>query len=234
MEDGELIRLNKYLSEAGICSRREADRLIDGGRVTVDGVVAGLGTKAGKNSVVLVDGKRVGLVTKKVVLAYNKPLGIECTSDTENKDNIITAVGYPERVYTIGRLDKNSCGLILLTNDGELAYRISKADEKHEKEYHVVVDRPVDDNFIRKMEEGVMILGKKTAPARVYRKSDKSFNIVIIQGMNRQIRRMCEECGAKVRFLKRIRVMSIKLGELETGKYRELSDDEVERLYREC
>ncbi len=233
MEDKGLIRLNKYLSEAGVCSRREADRLIEGGRVTVDGAVAGLGTKAGKNSVVMVDGKRVGLVTKKVVLAYNKPLGIECTSDADNKDNIITAVGYPERVYTIGRLDKNSCGLILLTNDGELAYRISKADEKHEKEYHVVVDRPVDDNFIKKMEEGVEILGKKTAPARVYRKSEKSFNIVIIQGMNRQIRRMCEECGAKVRFLKRIRVMSIKLGELETGKYRELSEEEVNRLYKE-
>ena len=227
------MRLNKYLSEAGVCSRRAADKLIEEGRVTVDGVIAGLGTKVLDNSKVLLDGKTVKAESKKVVIAYNKPVGIECTSDRSNKDNIIDAVGYPERVYTIGRLDKNSCGLILLTNDGELAFRISKAGERHQKEYNVVIDRPLDDDFIKKMEAGVEILGKKTAPVRIYPKSEKSFNIVLIQGMNRQIRRMCEECGAKVRHLKRVRIMGLRLGDLEAGKYRQLTDEEVEMLYRQ-
>ena len=227
------IRLNKYLSEAGICSRRAADALIEEGKVFVDGKKAEVGTRVFPSSKVVVDGHKVEIKAKKVVLAYNKPVGIECTSDRSNKDNIIDAVGYPERVYTIGRLDKNSCGLILLTNDGDLAYRISKADERHQKEYNVVIDRPIDDAFIKKMEDGVEILGKKTAPARVYPKSDKSFNIVLIQGMNRQIRRMCEECGAKVRHLKRVRIMGLRLGDLEPGKYRVLTDDEVDMLYRQ-
>ena len=227
------MRLNKYLSEAGVCSRRAADKLIEEGRVTVDGVTAGLGTKVLDNSKVLLVGKPVKAESKKVVIAYNKPVGIECTSDRSNKDNIIDAVGYPERVYTIGRLDKNSCGLILLTNDGELAFRISKAGERHQKEYNVVIDRPLDDDFIKKMEAGVEILGKKTAPVRIYPKSEKSFNIVLIQGMNRQIRRMCEECGAKVRHLKRVRIMGLRLGDLEAGKYRLLTDEEVEMLYRQ-
>lgn len=233
VEKNNGIRLNKYLGEAGICSRRAADSLIEEGRVTVDGVTASMGCRVFPGSRVCVDGREAVIKTKKVVIAYNKPVGIECTSDRSNKDNIIDAVGYPERVYTIGRLDKNSCGLILLTNDGELAYRISKAGEKHQKEYNVVIDRPVDDEFIKKMEGGVAILGKKTAPVRIYPKSEKSFNIVLIQGMNRQIRRMCEECGAKVRHLKRVRIMGLKLGDLESGKYRLLNDEETEMLYRQ-
>ena len=231
--DNKGLRLNKYLSEAGICSRRAADALIEEGKVFVDGKKAEVGTRVFPSCKVVVDGKPVEIKAKKVVLAYNKPVGIECTSDRTNKDNIIDAVGYPERVYTIGRLDKNSCGLILLTNDGDLAYRISKADERHQKEYNVVIDRPIDDVFVKKMEGGVEILGKKTAPARVYPKSDKSFNIILIQGMNRQIRRMCEECGAKVRHLKRVRIMGLRLGDLEPGKYRVLTDDEVDMLYRQ-
>ena len=233
MDNESGIRLNKYLSEAGVCSRRAADELISEGRVYVDGVKATVGTRVFPGSMVKLDGKEVENKAKKVVLAYNKPVGIECTSDRSNKDNIIDAVGYPERIYTIGRLDKNSCGLILLTNDGDLAYRISKADDRHQKEYNVVIDRPIDADFIKKMEEGVEILGKKTAPARVYPKSEKSFNIVLIQGMNRQIRRMCEECGAKVRHLKRVRIMGLRLGDLEVGKYRILTDDEVAMLYRQ-
>lgn len=232
-KNGEGIRLNKYLADSGLCSRRAADKLIEEGRVLVNGRLPELGQKVYSGDIVTADGKKVGGSSKKVVLAYNKPVGIECTSDPENKDNIIKAVGYPERVYTIGRLDKNSCGLILLTNDGELAYRISKADERHQKEYNVVIDTPLTPEFIKKMESGVEILGKKTAPARIYPKSEKSFNIVLIQGMNRQIRRMCEECGAKVRHLKRVRIMGLRLGDLETGKYRVLSDAEVEMLYRQ-
>lgn len=230
----EGIRLNKYLSESGVCSRREADRLIEEGRVLINGSVPEVGTRVMPGDAVTVNGKPVKPASKKVVLAFNKPVGVECTSDHGTKNNIIDAVGYPERVYTIGRLDKNSCGLILLTNDGELAYLVSKADDRHEKEYHVVVDGIVDDAFVKKMTGGVEILGKTTAPCRIFKKSDNSFNIVLTQGMNRQIRRMCEECGRKVKFLKRVRVMNIRLGDLEKGKYRVLGDEEVKKLYDMC
>ncbi len=230
MEDS--IRINKFLSEAGFCSRREADRLIEAGEVEIDGVTADLGSRVSPDQKVTCRGKELKAVDKKVIIAYNKPVGVECTSDESNKDNIIKAVNYPARLYTVGRLDKNSSGLIFLTNNGELANNISKAGEKHEKEYFVRVDKPVTDEFIKKMSEGVPVLNKITAPCRIYKKSENSFNIVLIQGLNRQIRRMCEYMGYRVTFLKRIRIMNVRLGDLKTGEYRELTPEEVRGLSR--
>jgi 23S rRNA pseudouridine2604 synthase len=227
----EGVRINKYLSEAGFCSRREADRLIAEGKVLIDGKLPEIGTRVMPGQSVTVDGKKLHIADKKVVIAYNKPIGIECTSDSENKDNIISAVNYPVRLYTVGRLDKNSCGLILLTNDGELANLISKAGENHEKEYYVRVDKPVTKEFIEGMKRGVPILDKVTAPCKIFPKGENCFTIVLIQGLNRQIRRMCEYFGLKVRFLKRVRVMNISLGDLKPGEYRELSAEEIQKLY---
>jgi 23S rRNA pseudouridine2604 synthase len=227
----EGVRINKYLSEAGFCSRREADRLIAEGKVLIDGKLPEIGTRVMPGQSVTVDGKKLHIADKKVVIAYNKPIGIECTSDSENKDNIISAVNYPVRLYTVGRLDKNSCGLILLTNDGELANLISKAGENHEKEYYVRVDKPITKEFIEGMKRGVPILDKVTAPCKIFPKGENCFTIVLIQGLNRQIRRMCEYFGLKVRFLKRVRVMNISLGDLKPGEYRELSAEEIQKLY---
>jgi 23S rRNA pseudouridine2604 synthase len=227
----EGVRINKYLSEAGFCSRREADRLIAEGKVLIDGRLPEIGTRVMPGQSVTVDGKKLHIADKKVVIAYNKPIGIECTSDSENKDNIISAVNYPVRLYTVGRLDKNSCGLILLTNDGELANLISKAGENHEKEYYVRVDKPITKEFIEGMKRGVPILDKVTAPCKIFPKGENCFTIVLIQGLNRQIRRMCEYFGLKVRFLKRVRVMNISLGDLKPGEYRELSAEEIQKLY---
>lgn len=227
----EGVRINKYLSEAGFCSRREADRLIAEGKVLIDGKLPEIGTRVMPGQTVTVDGKKLHIADKKVVIAYNKPIGIECTSDSENKDNIISAVNYPVRLYTVGRLDKNSCGLILLTNDGELANLISKAGENHEKEYYVRVDKPITKEFIEGMKRGVPILDKVTAPCKIFPKGENCFTIVLIQGLNRQIRRMCEYFGLKVRFLKRVRVMNISLGDLKPGEYRELSAEEIQKLY---
>ncbi len=226
------MRLNRFLSDAGVCSRREADRLIEAGKVCVDGKIAEIGTVVTEGQKVYVNGKRVEGGNEKVVIAYNKPIGIECTADRENKDNIIDAVNYPTRLFTIGRLDKNSCGLILLTNDGELANQISKAGEGHEKEYYVRVDKPISDEVLQGMEKGVPILGKITAPCRIRRKSENCFTIVLIQGLNRQIRRMCEYYGFRVRYLKRVRVMNISLGNIEPGKYRHLTQEEIKGLYK--
>ncbi len=227
----EGVRINKYLSEAGFCSRREADRLIAEGKVLIDGRLPEIGTRVMPGQSVTVDGKKLHIADKKVVIAYNKPIGIECTSDSENKDNIISAVNYPVRLYTVGRLDKNSCGLILLTNDGELANLISKAGENHEKEYYVRVDKPITKEFIEGMKRGVPILDKVTAPCKIFPKGENCFTIVLIQGLNRQIRRMCEYFGLKVRLLKRVRVMNISLGDLKPGEYRELSAEEIQKLY---
>ena len=228
----ETTRLNKYISEAGICSRRAADKLIEEGKVLIDGVVAGVGDKVGEGQVVTINGQVINPDTEKVVLAYNKPIGIECTADKTNKDNIIDAVNYPKRVVNVGRLDKNSCGLIFLTNDGELENIITKADRKHDKEYFVRINRPVTDEFVKKMEAGVTLDdGVTTRPCKLYKKGEKSFNIVLTQGINRQIRRMCKACGANVTFLQRIRIMTINLGNLKPGEYRELSKAEVKSLY---
>ena len=228
------IRINKYMSEAGICSRREADRLIEEGRVRINGTEAGVGTRVLPGDRVTVDGQEAveQKEADKVLLAYNKPKGVECTSDRSNPDNIIDKIGYSRRIYTIGRLDKSSCGLILLTNDGELAYRISKAGDNHEKEYIVRVDRPFPDSFLEELRKGVELPEKKTAPCKTERLSEQMFRITLIQGLNRQIRRMCECFDYKVVYLKRIRVMNILLGDLAPGTYRVLAGDELKELKR--
>ncbi len=226
------IRINKYMSDAGICSRREADRLVEEGKVLIDGRVAEVGARVFPGQKVTVAG-REALATRsedKVILAYNKPKGVECTSDRTNPDNIIDKIGYSKRVYTIGRLDKSSCGLILLTNDGDMAYRISKAGDNHEKEYIVRVDRPFPDEFLVKMAAGVPLEEKMTAPCKVERLGPQMFRIVLIQGLNRQIRRMCEYFDFKVVYLKRVRVMNILLGDLEPGTYREITKKEQDVL----
>ena len=226
------VRINKYLSEAGICSRREADRLVEAGQVTIDGVTAKAGDRVLPGQKVVVAGAEAKKEEEDILLACYKPKGIECTSDRSNPDNIIDFLKYPKRIYTVGRLDKNSSGLILLTNNGDLAYRIAKAGDRHEKEYVVAVDKPLTDEFLVGMTKGVPILGKVTAPAKIRRTGEKTFSIVLIQGMNRQIRRMCEYFGFRVTYLKRIRVMNISLGTLEKGQYREVSAEERKELYR--
>ncbi len=228
----EGIRLNKYLSDAGVCSRREADKIIENGEVTVDKTVATIGTRVLDGQTVKVRGKVVTLTKKddKVVLAFHKPRGVECTSDRSNPDNIIDYIHYNKRIYTIGRLDKNSSGLILLTNDGDLANKIAKAGENHEKEYLVRVDKPVTPEFLYRMANGVPVLGKTTAPCKVQQIGECFFRIVLIQGMNRQIRRMCEYLEYKVVALKRVRVMNILLGDLPSGQYREVSSKELAEL----
>ena len=228
----EGVRINKYLGEAGICSRREADRLVEAGQVTIDGVTAKAGDRVMPGQKVVVQGKQAKKEQQDILLAYYKPKGVECTSDRSNPDNIIDRINYGKRIYTVGRLDKNSSGLILLTNNGELAYEISKAGDNHEKEYVVTVDKPVTEEFLNGMACGVPILGKMTAPCRVRRMGERSFDIVLIQGMNRQIRRMCEYFGFRVTYLKRIRVMNISLGSLEKGQYREVSAQERSELMK--
>ncbi len=228
------IRINKYMSDVGICSRREADRLVEAGLVRIDGVPATVGSRVLPGQKVTVKGQEApeGGKKDKVVLAFHKPKGVECTSDRTNPDNIIDYIGYDKRIYTVGRLDKNSSGLILLTNDGELANEISKAGAFHEKEYLVRVDKPITDEFVEKMSSGVPILDRITAPCRVQKLSDQLFRIVLIQGLNRQIRRMCEYFDYKVVALKRVRVMNILLGDLQRGAYREVTPKEMEELRR--
>lgn len=228
----EGVRINKYLSEAGICSRREADRMVEAGEVTIDGVKAKAGDRVMPGQKVVVAGKTAAKEQEDILLACYKPKGIECTSDRTNPDNIIDFLHYGKRIYTIGRLDKNSSGLILLTNNGDLAYRIAKAGDRHEKEYLVAVDKPITEEFLTGMAKGVPILGTVTAPARIRMTGETTFDIILIQGMNRQIRRMCEYFGYRVRNLKRIRVMNISLGNLARGQYREVTPEERKELYR--
>ena len=229
----EKIRLNKYLSEAGICSRRQADRLVEEGRVLVDGQPALMGQKVSADQEILVDGRRAGGKKKPVVLAVNKPRGIVCTTDDKReKDNIVRFLNYPERIYPVGRLDKNSEGLLLMTNDGQLMNEILKAANYHEKEYVVTVDRPVTMDFLRKMSEGVEILDTVTRPCKVKKTGARTFHIILTQGLNRQIRRMCEALGYRVRDLTRIRVMNIRLGSLAPGSCREITGEELMELRR--
>lgn len=224
------MRLNKYLSEAGVCSRREADRNISEGKVYVNGNVAELGTQVLPGDEVVYQGKRISIDDDKVVLAYNKPVGIECTSNLSVKKNIIEAVGYHKRVYPVGRLDKLSEGLILLTNDGELSNRILKARYFHEKEYVVSVNKAISKAFLMSMSKGVPILDTVTRPCEVFKISERTFRIVLTQGLNRQIRRMCEALGYEVVKLKRIRVLNVMLEDLEVGKWRILTADELSQL----
>ena len=230
ISNGEPMRLNKFLSDAGVCSRRQADRYVEQGRILVDGEPAQMGQKVHAGQDIRADGKRVSVSRKQIVLAVNKPKGIVCTTEKREKDNIVDFIGYPERIYPVGRLDKDSEGLILMTNDGELMNEILKARNYHEKEYEVTINRPVTNVFLKQMSEGVEILDTVTRPCKVKRTGVYTFRIILTQGLNRQIRRMCEACGYRVRELKRLRIMNIHLGSLPTGKYREITGEELSKL----
>lgn len=225
------IRLNKRLSEAGVCSRREADRLIESGMVLVDGRIAVMGMKVLPGQKIVCDGREIIEDDTPVLLAVNKPRGIVCTtSDKDRAQNIVEFLNYPIRIYPVGRLDKESEGLILMTNQGELVNKILKSRYGHEKEYLVTVDRPLTEHFMNQMRKGVSILDTITKPCEVEKTGDTSFRIVLTQGLNRQIRRMCETLGYRVRTLKRVRIMNIELGTLKTGMYRQVTKEEMNTL----
>ncbi len=227
------MRLNKYLSESGACSRREADNLIGEGRVTVNGKRAQVGMQVADGNDVRLDGDRVGQARKKlkpVYIALNKPVGITCTTERHVAGNIVDFVNHPERVFPIGRLDKDSEGLILLTNDGDIVNEVLRAEHGHEKEYIVRVDRAITPDFVEKMGAGVRIGDQTTKPCKVFALGPKVFRIVLTQGLNRQIRRMCEAFGYSVESLQRVRIMHIKLGELPLGRWRQLSHTEIAPL----
>jgi len=225
-------RINKYLSELGFCSRRVADRLIEEGKVTINGEIPEMGTKVNKGDEIEVEGQRINKSTKqkKIYLAFNKPIGIVCTTDRRvERDNIIDFIKYPTRIFPIGRLDKYSEGLIFLTNDGDIVNKILRARNNHEKEYIVSVNNPIDRDFIQRMSNGVEILDTITKNCFVKKLGQKKFKIVLTQGLNRQIRRMCESLGYRVKSLKRSRIMNIKL-DVPTGKYREFTKKELLEL----
>ena len=226
------IRLNKYLSEVGYCSRRKADRLIEEGKVTINGKTSLIGTKVEDGDQVEVEGQRIEKSTKQknIYLAFNKPVGIVCTTDRRlEPDNIIDFVKYPKRIFPVGRLDKLSQGLIFLTNDGDIVNKILRARNNHEKEYIVSVDRPINKEFIQTMSKGVEILETITKSCIVKQLGPKKFKIILTQGLNRQIRRMCESLGYRVKSLKRVRIMNIKL-DVPTGKYRKFTKEELLEL----
>ena len=227
----ELVRLNKFLSEAGVCSRREADRLIESGRVFVDGKRAETGMKVSGNQEVKVGKKVVSKGNEIVLLAVNKPVGIVCTEEKKEKKNIIRFLDYPVRITYIGRLDKDSEGLLLMTNNGDIINKMMRAGNRHEKEYKVTVDKAVTPEFIEKMGAGVPILDTVTRPCKVKQIGKYKFNIILTQGLNRQIRRMCEYFGYKVTRLERVRVMNIRLGNLKPGEYRKVTEEEIQELY---
>ena len=231
--DSEGIRLNKYIASSGLCSRREADTLIDNGKVTINGAPAVQGSKVTAGDVVEVNGRAIIPDDDMIYIAFNKPLGVTCTTDRRDPSNIIDYIGYKDRIFPVGRLDKNSSGLILLTNDGSIVNRLLRAENGHEKEYLVTVNRPYDKAFIKEMESGVPVLGQFTLPCKLKPAGDKTFRIILHQGLNRQIRRMCEYLGYKVMRLKRIRFMNIQLGDLETGKWRYLTAEEKKDLLKD-
>ena len=224
------MRLNKYISETGVCSRREADKLIEAGRVTCNGSPAALGTQVGETDEVRIDGRLLGLRKKPIYIALNKPAGITCTTETHVEGNIIDLVGHKERIFPIGRLDKESEGLILLTNDGDIVNEILRAENNHEKEYIVTVDRPITDLSLKMMASGVKIMGELTKPCQVSRIDRESFRMILTQGLNRQIRRMCSALGYKAQRLQRVRIMNIHLGTLGSGQWRHLTDPELAGL----
>ena len=226
----EQIRLNKFLSDAGVCSRREADRLAEQGLITVDGETAVVGMKIHPDAQVKVRGKRIKKEEEKVLLAFHKPAGVVCTAEKREKNNVIDYLNYPLRIYPVGRLDKDSTGLLLLTNDGELVNKIMRAGNYHEKEYIVRVNRPLTEEFCRKMASGVPILDTVTRKCRVEPVDEMTFRIILTQGLNRQIRRMCEALGYRVIALKRVRIMNIKLGDLKEGAWRRVEGKEREML----
>jgi 23S rRNA pseudouridine2604 synthase len=224
------MRLNKFLAETGACSRREADQWIEAGRVSVNGTPAVLGTQVTEGDDVRVDGRPLGAKPKRVYLALNKPIGIECTTDRDVAGNIVDFVGYPERIFPIGRLDKDSEGLILLTNDGDIVNTVLRAENEHEKEYIVAVDRPLTPAFLAGMAAGVPILDTVTSPCKLTQVGKNTFRIVLTQGLNRQIRRMCEHFDYRVRRLQRVRIMHVHLGTLPVGRWRELTATELRGL----
>ena len=233
------MRLNKYLSDAGVCSRREADRLIESGRVTVDGKMASPGTKVEPGQEVRIGKKVIKNHTEKIVLAVNKPAGIVCTEDKKEKKNIIRYLNYPVRVTYAGRLDKDSEGLLIMTNDGDLINGMMRARYGHEKEYKVTVNQPITDEFVYKMASGVRIIDREkkmdviTRPCKVEKIGKYTFTIILTQGLNRQIRRMCDALGYKVTRLVRVRIMNVKLGGLKTGAVRKLTEQELKELYEQ-
>ncbi|MFT4679630.1 MAG: 23S rRNA pseudouridine2604 synthase [Flavobacteriales bacterium] len=233
MDEPQTTRINKYLSEAGYCSRRAADKLIEQGRVTINGVVPEMGTKIVKGDVVHADGQLISDPTEKpVYIALNKPVGIVCTTDTiREKDNIIDFINYPSRIFPIGRLDKPSEGLIFLTNDGDIVNKILRARNNHEKEYIVTVDHLITKKFIAEMAAGVPVLDQTTRECEVEQMSKFTFRIVLTQGLNRQIRRMCEYLEYRVIKLKRVRIMNIEL-DLPVGEWRYFTDEELAELHR--
>jgi 23S rRNA pseudouridine2604 synthase len=224
------MRLNKYISETGICSRREADKWIEAGRVTWNGQTAALGTQVADGDEVRVDGQLLGVKKKDVYIALNKPVGIICTTETDIADNIIDHVRHPERIFPVGRLDRDSEGLILLTNNGDIVNEILRSENNHEKEYVVTVDRPITDLSLKMMATGVKIMGEMTKPAKVSRVDAETFKIILTQGLNRQIRRMCSALGYKAQRLQRVRIMNVKLGDLGSGEWRPLTPAELTGL----
>lgn len=233
MSDAPRTRINKYLSEVGYCSRRAADKLIQQGRVRINGKVPEMGTKIGPQDEVHVDGQLISTPTEaRVYLAFNKPVGIVCTTDTRvEPDNIIDYINYPTRIFPIGRLDKPSQGLIFLTNDGDIVNKILRARNNHEKEYVVTVDRPITQEFLRRMRGGLPILDTVTRECEVERLEPRVFRIVLTQGLNRQIRRMCEYLDFRVTRLERVRIMNVKL-DLPIGRWRELTREELAEINR--
>lgn len=227
-----LVRINKYLSEAGVCSRREADRQIEAGRVAINGRPAVAGDKVSPSDVVMYEGKLVSKEEEAILLAVNKPAGIVCTSEKKEKDNIVDFINYPKRIYPIGRLDKTSHGLLLMTNQGELVNKMMRGGNYHEKEYIVKVNKDVTDEFLHGMAKGVYLeeLAKTTRPCLVEKVGRRAFRIVLTQGLNRQIRRMCESFQYRVMDLKRVRIMNIQLGDLKEGEYRKVTREEWRKL----
>ncbi|MEM9990289.1 MAG: 23S rRNA pseudouridine(2604) synthase RluF [Bacteroidota bacterium] len=233
MDEQTSTSLNKYISSTGICSRREADKWIDAGRVRINGTVARKGNRVEEGDQVTLDGKLVKNKVRLVYIALNKPPGITCTTDLRDKDNIIDFVAHSKRIFPIGRLDKASSGLILLTNNGDIVNQILRAENRHEKEYIVTVDKPIGQSFLRRMSGGVPILGTVTQKCVVDKLAKHRFRITLTQGMNRQIRRMCEYLGYKVITLKRVRIMNIQLDNLGIGEWRDLTKEELSLLKRQ-
>ncbi len=232
-EDEQQIRINKYIADAGVCSRRAADELIAAGKVTVNGIVAATGQRVSEKDLICVEEKEIHPEKKKVYLAFYKPKGITCTADESDETNVIAYLHYPQRLTYCGRLDKDSEGLLIMTNDGDIINKMMKASNRHEKEYIVRVDKKVTKGFLRQLTEGVYLeeLDETTRPCKAEPLEDPyEFKIILTQGLNRQIRRMCEALGFHVRFLKRVRIMNIRLGNLKSGKYRTLRDDELQKL----
>ena len=224
------IRINKFLSEVGFCSRRGADKIISQGRVYINGEIAVLGSKVNRDDLIKVDGELINNQEEKVYLAFNKPVGIECTGNQKVKNNIIDYINFNKRLFTIGRIDKDSEGLILLTNNGDIVNNVLRAENKNEKEYLVTLNKKIDKDFIQKIRSGVRIMGKLTKKCYVEKTYENKFTIVLTQGLNRQIRRMCNALGYRVTKLKRIRVMDIKL-DTKVGEYRFLNESEVKQLF---